>query len=72
MQEEIHYPITVKIKLKKICKIGQNEWFCTILDQQRVLTTEYVEYSCLDIETAAQSFRKTEVEYAIINAHYGR
>lgn len=72
MPEKIYQPVKVKIKLKKICCIDLNKWYCTILDEPRVVTQEIVEYVCQDIDIAAKSFKKTEVEYAIISAHYGR
>lgn len=72
MTEEIFYPIKIKLKLRKSCFQSLNQWLCHISDEPRIVTTEMVEYAALDIESASQSFRKTEVEYAIISAHYGR
>lgn len=68
--EELYYPIKVKLKLKKTCYQSLNQWLCHISDEPRIVTTEIVEYVASDIEEAAQSFRKTEVEYVIISAHY--
>ena len=72
MPQELYHPIKVSLKLKKSCHKDTNDWLCHILDEPRIVTTATVEYVCTDIKTAANSFKESEVEYAIINAYYGR
>jgi hypothetical protein len=59
-------PITIRVTLKRCMYVGHNKWKCCINGETRLVTSQDIQYFALDMNEAANSFRKSEVDKVII------
>lgn len=63
-------PIKIKVKLRQTQFLGFNQWKCNIHGEERIVTMQWVEWYCMSIEDAINSFKQYQVEEFTISGQF--
>jgi hypothetical protein len=64
-------PITITLRLRQKQYTGvRNKWACTIHGEKREVTMRDVQWHCVSVEDAINSFKESEIESFTIEGHY--
>jgi hypothetical protein len=63
-------PIKIKVKLRQTQFLGFNQWKCNIHGEDRIVLMQWVEWYCMSIEDAINSFKQYQVEEFTISGQF--
>ena len=64
-------PIKVRVTLKNSQYTGElNKWICTIHGEKREVTMQDVQWYCMNVQTAVNSFKEEEIRSFTITGDF--